>query len=150
MTRHQAPRPKGPKRPRWSLDYEKYPAAELRTFIEARIGTTLSEKERRTIGNCNRFQLAKRLCKLDLASTFSRFMELPPELRLGVYELLLVDARERDEDGLVKDRDGEPYSFTVYPAVLRTSKQIYAEARPVLYQENKFSARLVYSVVTPP
>ncbi|GAB7336228.1 hypothetical protein MBLNU13_g08993t2 [Cladosporium sp. NU13] len=91
MTRHQAPHPKVPIRPAWSLEYEKYPAAELRTFIEARIGTTLSKKERRTIGNCNRFQLEKRLYKLDLASTFPRFMELPPELRLSVYELLLVD-----------------------------------------------------------
>lgn len=150
MTRHQPSRPSMPKRPAWSLDYEKYPAPELRTFIEARIGTTLSKKERRTIGNCNKFQLAKRLHKLDLASTFPRFMELPPELRLGVYELLLVDTRERDEDGLVKDRDDEqPDNSKLHPAVLRTSKQIYAEARPILYQKNKFSVRMVYSMKTP-
>jgi hypothetical protein len=137
------------KRPDWSLTYEKYDAAELRSFIEARTGATLSQKERRTIRNCNRFQLAKRLRKIDQASTFPRFMELPPELRLNVYELLLVDAREKDEDGLVKDREDVPDDFRLHPAVLRTSKQIYSEAQPVLYKKNTFSARMVYSVTTP-
>jgi hypothetical protein len=127
----------------WSLDYEKYPAAELREFIEARIGTTLSEKERRTIGNCNRYQLANRLRKIDLASTFPRFMELPPEIRLSVYELLLVDIRERSDYGLITNWYSGPDRFRLHPAVLGTSKQIHSEAQPILYRKNKFEATIM-------
>lgn len=144
MTRRQIPRPNVFRRPEWSLDYEKYPAAELRNFIEARIGTTLSEKERRTIGNCNRSQLAKRLHKLDLASTFPRFMELPPELRVNVYEYLLVDARGRDEDGEADSGPGRA-GGVIQTAVLRTSKHIYSEAQPILYKQNKFGAKISYA-----
>lgn len=126
----------------WSLDYEKYAVAELRELIEARIGTTLSEKERKTIYNCNRYQLANRLHRIDQASTF-RFMELPPELHLRVYELLLVDERERGNEGYVVDWNGAPSRFRLHPTVLQTSKQIYSEAQPVLYRQNKFEATIM-------
>lgn len=125
--------------PDWSLDYKKYTAAELRGWIEARMSTTLGEKERQTIRNCNRYQLANRLHKLDLASTFPRFMELPKELRLSVYELLLVDTRERFGYGMVKNWNS---GHKLYPAVLGTSKQIHSEARPILYRKNKFEATI--------
>ena len=125
--------------PDWSLDYKKYTAAELRGWIEARMSTTLSEKERQTIRNCNKYQLANRLHKLDLASTFPRFMELPTELRLSVYELLLVDTRERNSDGMVTNWNS---GYRLHPAVLGTSKQIHSEARPILYRKNKFEATI--------
>jgi hypothetical protein len=127
----------------WSLDYEKYSAAELREFIEARIGSTLSEKERQTIGNCNRYQLANRFRKIDLMSTFPRFMELPPEIRLSVYELLLVDIRERSDYGLITNWYSGPDRFRLHPAVLGTSKQIHSEAQPVLYRKNKFEVTIM-------
>lgn len=60
-------------------------------------------------------------------------MELPPEHRLGVYEMLLVNTREKDEDGLVKEQEEEPDIFRLHPTILRASKQIHSEARPVLY-----------------
>lgn len=56
-------------------------------------------------------------------------MELPPELRLNVYEALLVE------------------SETLHPAILRTSRQVHAEALPVLYKRNKFLARVKYCTV---
>ena len=64
-----------------------------------------------------------------------RFMELPPELRINIYEALLVDHRAHDERGWLLGND----DCKLHTAVLRTSKQIYSEARPVLYGKNKFS-----------
>jgi len=55
-----------------------------------------------------------------------------PELRLGVYEALLVAAQATHK------REG------LHPAILRTSKQVYSEAMPILYKKNKFRARVLY------
>jgi hypothetical protein len=133
-----------PIRSEWSLDYEKCTAAELRDFIEARTSATLSKKERRTIQNCNKYQLANRLVTLDLASTFPRFMELPAEIRLSVYELLLVDTRGRDSSGFVTNWNRR---YRLHTAVLRASKWIHSEAQPVLYKKNKFEAAIEASEV---
>lgn len=129
----------------WSLDYENFTAAELRQLIHDRIGAVLSAKEARTIQNCNQYQLVNRLRKLDQEGSFPRFMELPPEIRLNVYELLLVDPRERNVDGSIKHWNGAPSRVRFHPAVLQTSKQIYAEAHPVLYKNNRFRAAVVYT-----
>jgi hypothetical protein len=131
---------------KWSLDYERLTAAELRQLIHDRMGATLDQKETRTIRNCNRYQLINRLRKLDREGSFPRFMELPPELRVSVYEFLLVDTTEQDgneADPLMRSLGH--HSSTLHPAVLRTSKQVYSEAQPVLYQKNKFRATIVYS-----
>lgn len=69
-------------------------------------------------------------------------MELPPELRINTYEALLVDNRARDEKGWLKnDRN----ACKLHTAVLRTSKQVYAEARPVLYGQNKSNVMIGYT-----
>lgn len=129
----------------WSLDYEKFTPAELRLLIHDRMGVTLDKKETRTIQNCNRYQLINRLRKLDREGSFPRFMELPPELRISVYEFLLVDTTGHDANEADSEwRSFGHYSSTLHPAVLRTSKQIYSEAQPVLYQKNKFGAKIVY------
>lgn len=69
-------------------------------------------------------------------------MELPPELRINIYEALLVDNRARDEKGWLKD---ERDACKLHIAVLRTSKQVYSEARPVLYDRNKFNVMIGYT-----
>jgi hypothetical protein len=59
-----------------------------------------------------------------------RFLDLPAELRLSIYEELLSDP-----EGLIALRYGEPpvrYRFQIYPAILRVCKKIYEEAHPVL------------------
>jgi hypothetical protein len=125
----------------WSLDYEKFTPSELRQLIHDRIGATLDKKETRTIQNCNRYQLINRLRKLDQEGSFPHFMELPAELRVSVYEFLLVHPIGEDDDGAFKRIiHHKEDSSTIHPAVLRTSKLIYAEAKPILYKKNKFSA----------
>ena len=132
----------------WSLNYKKCTPAELRKFIEDRTGATLSEEERQTIRNCNLSQLVNRLHKLDRASTFPRFMELPQELRDLVYEELLVDTRERDEHGNVSSRNSAKTTFKLYPALLQTSELIHSEAHRVLYRKNTFRATVVDCVLS--
>jgi hypothetical protein len=126
----------------WSLDYESSTAAELRQLIYDRLSATLSAKEKRTIRNCNRYHLINRLRKLDHEGSFPRFMELPPELRVIVYEYLLVDTRKEDAAGWFYHMGYG--SSALCPAVLRTSKQIYSEAQSILYKQNKYSVRTTY------
>jgi hypothetical protein len=115
--------------PEGLLNYDNCSLKELRAFIEDRTGAAANERE----------ILAAHLRKMDQTRTFPRFMELPPELRVNIYEALLVDNRARDEKGwLLDDRD----KCKLHTAVLRTSKQVYSEARPVLYSKNKFSVRI--------
>lgn len=121
-------------------------AAELYKLVQDRIGATLSEKDNRKLQTYSRRRLIKRLRKLDQERPFP-FMKLPPELRVSVYELLLVNTIEVDQRysyawNIITEGSG--YGNTLYPAVLRTSKQIYSEAMPVLYKQNKFNAKIVY------
>lgn len=127
----------------WSLDYKRCTLAELRKFIEDRRGATLGEKEAQKVGNRNKWQLTRRLHRMDLESTFPRFMELPPELRLSMYESLLIDTRERDEDGEASWNYARN-RYKLHLAVLRTSKQVYLEAEPILDEQNMFGARISY------
>lgn len=67
-------------------------------------------------------------------------MDLPRELRLAVYELLLVDTRESGGSG--EPGDDEPKRFTLHTpaspaAILCVSKQIYSEAQSILRKEDK-------------
>lgn len=109
-----------------TLDYEYCTAAELCEFLKERTGTTINKEQSDNVD-----LLTKRLRELDRQWTFPRFVELPLELRLDVYEALLVE------------------SDTLHPAILRTSKQIHSEALPVLYRRNKFGARVKYCMVEP-
>jgi hypothetical protein len=70
-------------------------------------------------------------------------MKLPPELRLRIYELLLVDTRERSGHGSITNWYNGRDRFRLHPALLGTSEQIYSEAQPVLYRKNKFEATIV-------
>jgi hypothetical protein len=117
--------------PTWSFDYKKCTIAELCKFFEERTGTVLNEAQLQKVRDHGSYPLIDRLREMDRERTFPRFMELPPELRIGVYEALLVTAA-----GNNKHR-GMP---SIHTAVLRTSRQVYSEARPVLYKRNKFWA----------
>jgi hypothetical protein len=131
---------------KWSLDYEMLTAAELLKLLQDHIGTTLTEKDNRKLQTYSRRRLIKRLRELDQERSFP-FMQLPPELRVSVYELLLANTIEADQRysyawNIITE--GLRYGNTLYPAVLRTSKQVYSEAMPILYKQNKFNAKIVY------
>lgn len=126
--------------PTWFLDYKKCTPAELRRFITDRAGNMLDQRGLRKLQFCNRVKLTYRLRKMDQDGKFPRFMELPPELRLGVYQSLLVDERVWS-DGKSDWQAGYD-DYRIHPAVLRTSKQIYSEAMPILYDQNKSHATI--------
>jgi hypothetical protein len=95
--------------------------------------------------------LINQLRTLDQEGSFPHFMELPSELRLSVYELLLVDTTEVDQleqpykvawNSIIDSRRFN--DNTLHPAVLRASKRIYSEAMSILYTQNEFSAKIVY------
>lgn len=120
----------------WSLDYETCTTDELRKFLEERTGTALDEGQLQKVRDHGSCPLIDRLQQMDREATFPRFMELAPELRLGVYEALLIAVESTPKHKEVS---------TLHPAVLRTSKQVYSEAVPVLYKKNKFRAVVKYS-----
>lgn len=111
--------PKRQHSPKHSLDYHSCDVEELYGFIRSR--TTLKAA---AIRKLNKAKLVARLKKLDIQRTFSRFMDLHPELRLHIYErLLFIDGQE----------SGKHHS-----AILRVSKVIHSEFEPVLYCKNSF------------
>lgn len=65
-----------------------------------------------------------------------RFLDLPPELRVSVYRELLapghISIRQPKHDG----PRTVVATFALYPAILRTSRQIYKESRDILYNDN--------------
>jgi hypothetical protein len=122
----------------WALDYQNCTSTELRKFIKSRVNLTRGKALRNS--RSDKMSLIIRLRKLDHAATFPRFMELPSELRLAVYESLLVDARE--SGGMGESGGDESGTFRLHApasptAVLCASKQIYSEAQSTLCKENK-------------
>jgi hypothetical protein len=84
--------------PVWFLDYTKCSLAELRKFIKSRTITKLSTTAHWKLNVQGRLHLVVRLRQMDQDATFTRFMELPPELRVSIFESLLVDKRVWDEE----------------------------------------------------
>ncbi|KAK4455427.1 hypothetical protein QBC34DRAFT_489690 [Podospora aff. communis PSN243] len=82
----------------------------------------------------------------------SEFLSLPPELRIMIYELLLVSPAPiiivgREAKGLFRNLSGKKFPrFVALPygalpsgaALMRTSKKICEETRHVLYSQNTF------------
>lgn len=63
-----------------------------------------------------------------------RFLDLPMELRMMTYELLLCT-----KDRKICFRDNSlPNETDLYPSILRVNMQVYSEATPVLYDSNVF------------
>ncbi|KAL8925491.1 MAG: hypothetical protein Q9172_002208 [Xanthocarpia lactea] len=73
------------------------------------------------------------------------FLSLPPEIRHCVYSELLI-SRPKDTPNapvlLWHDRKGRGNSLSIYPQILRVSRQVNAEATPLLYECNMFSLEL--------
>jgi hypothetical protein len=114
--------------------YGECSLAELRRFLKDRTGVDFDRKT-------NRVKLTARLRELDRNRTFPLFNELPPEIRLRVYDLLLAP-----DEKLRKSTKTHPSgsSSVIHTALLRTSKAIYAEAKRVLYNGNRFKTVLKF------
>lgn len=125
-----------PQTPTWALNYHECTTEELRKFLEERTGTTLTEGQLQKIKDHDSYPLIDRLRQMDREATFPRSMELAPELRLGIYEALLIATKTAHKHDEVS---------ALHPAVLRTSKQVYSEAVPILYKKNKFRAEVAYA-----
>lgn len=74
----------------------------------------------------------------------SLFLKLPPEIRNRIYDFALCVDGEICPIGLgIHNRwqhtDPAPNNFSFGSSVLRTSKQIYNEATPILYGKNHFT-----------
>lgn len=68
-------------------------------------------------------------------------LNLPLELRNIIYSELLSSRRFGHLE-LYDDSNRHHTSYNLYPSILRTNKQIYAEAIPYLYKANIFRLRL--------
>ena len=73
------------------------------------------------------------------------FLDLPLELRIKIYSELLNPDPERGHI-LYHDRRGRPVSLNLHPEILRTNKQIYAEAVDILYNSNHLKLDLKTAV----
>jgi hypothetical protein len=104
-----------------TLDYRSCDVGELYSFVKNRTVPTVVA----AIQTLNKAEMVTHLKTLDTQRTFSCFMDLPPELRLDIYQrLLLIDGKQ----------DGKNHS-----ALLRVSKLIHRESEPLLYCDNTFS-----------
>ena len=85
-------------------------------------------------------QLQEQTGLTTLSSTFHRFIELPVEIRLLVYNELMVqniDLYRPTCDFCPAHRTNFTYyANLVYAEILRTSKQVYTETLPILYSQN--------------
>ena len=96
--------------------------------------------------------------KQTASPTSSPFLSLPPEIRHLIYQELLLGAihwrfpKWHDTSYrsyvLYNDRTGRQQKLLIHVAILRTNKQINAEATPILYSQNAFlidlSSRVTY------
>ncbi|TKA48310.1 hypothetical protein B0A55_13090 [Friedmanniomyces simplex] len=84
----------------------------------------------------NRFTATEDALDRALNATPFRFLDLPAELRMWIYRELLaptshVSFRLRD-----KHTFGGVIGSSLNPAILRTSQQVFGEAKDILHQEN--------------
>jgi hypothetical protein len=109
-------------REEWALNYQRCSREERIRFVRDRCpGEDVSEDR-------NNFYYLRQLKDLDKDITF-RFLDLPPELRDIVYDLLV--------------NDGD----IVHHQILRTSKEVQSEAGNILFRDRTFrtAVRLEYA-----
>lgn len=119
--------------PTVSLDYNKCTPTELGTFIRNRSSLRPSDSEE--LVHFRKSHLTSRLNMLDKHLRVG-FLDLPPELRLEVYQYILV-ARNCCEALGAGDQVIETF-------LLRTCKLVYKEAAPVLYGKNEFAVEITF------
>ena len=110
-----------------TLDYTICTPSELRDFITNRRKLNASDSD--ALGICHKSHLVACLQSLDKNATF-RFSDLAPEIRLAVYQHLLVRLHPGTQNASHE---------TIETAIMRTCKAIYLEAEPVLYGDNAFT-----------
>ena len=87
--------------------------------------------------------------KVPIKNQKSLLLDFPVEVRLKIYDLLLVSRFNREDNPswsvgdtwqklVMLDFIQARQYWTMEPAVLRTCKQIYLEAVPILYSRNVF------------
>lgn len=115
---------------RAQLEEEQKSCAALRKTVEAQQTTIES-----TFANLKTVE-----DKLIQANSTSPFMKkLPIELRLKIYELLLVNSKLSETDSIGKGVEyGKAIKFELTPGILGTCKAIRDEAEPILYGSNTF------------
>lgn len=111
--------------PKQVFNYFKCTIAELRRFLEDR---KLCLKFR------SRDEAALRLQNADRAATFCS-LDLPPELRNHIYQLVLTLRVVTHLIGPMK-LSAQPNCFL--PEILATNKHVHKEARGFLYGDNEF------------
>src|ERR1700722_3376414 len=70
------------------------------------------------------------------------FLDLPVEIRIDIYDLLLVQRRAVSFHGRLLN---DTVKFNVYPHVLRVCRQIHEEAASVFYGRNEMRL-LLYGI----
>lgn len=107
------------------IAYETCTADELGSFVRSRgldgSGTRLTQKS----------QLIPFLERADEATSFDRFMDLPPELRITVYSCHF---------GSFEAATPEP------PPLLAVSRRVRQEARPIFYEQTRFIIKVEHSM----
>lgn len=73
--------------------------------------------------------------------TYFSFLSLRPEIRLQIYEGLLI-ANSKEYHLFYSDPDGRVPGLSLPTQILRVNKQISVEATPILYQGNALSIDL--------
>ena len=94
---------------------------------------------------------AKRKAKRELgthahAATGPSLLDLPAEVRIMIYRLLLVADETLGGDESVEEFAGPVWAnfgeFHLHPAILGVCRQIYQEGSPILNGENTFGIRI--------
>lgn len=112
--------------PKYALNYRVCKRSELHKFIVARCGP-VPIKVRKT-----EKVYIDALREMDKKAKFSRFMDLPAELRVMIYGHVLAPEPKKST-GYPIPTDGDPNL-----SILRVSKQVHAEAINVLYKHRTF------------
>lgn len=110
--------------------HHQVPKLDYSTCTNEELDHFLFNRGIRVEGKPDKQQLVAQLTEADAKATF-RFLDLFPEMRNMVYEVLLVSYRE------------EPSApFGCHPEILATCKQIHSEASGILYSKNFASISL--------
>ena len=115
------------RRERGLLDYRQSDVSELRNFVEAR---GLAKMPKRTT---SKKRLIQTLEDADDQMSFGHFMDLPPELRVSIYNLHLQSLKKPN--------------FAAQPPITKVSKTIRQETLPLFYRNMHATADLTEHVM---
>ena len=86
--------------------------------------------------NSERVHVPLKLTKHIQQSTSPFFQQFPSEIRHQIYSYLLV-SDDPIQDGQPKTGSVSP-KYDIHPNILRTCRDVYNEALPILYEDNVF------------